>query len=106
MNIKTNSKTKTSVIAILSIAMISSAILGSISIQNFQQYAIGQTNKESKAESPDEYKNISSNIVASPNSNTSSMVLANTSKSTTKEFWINTVHYDGLTNINAGIKCD
>ena len=39
--------------------MISSAILGSISIQNFQQYAIGQTNKESKAESPDEYKNIS-----------------------------------------------
>ena len=48
MNIKTNSKTTTSVIAILSIAMISSAILGSISIQNFQQYAIGQTNKESK----------------------------------------------------------
>ena len=107
MNIKTNSKTKTTaIIAILSIAMISSAILGSISIQNFQQYAIGQTNKESKAESPDEYKNISSNIVASPNSNTSSMVLTNTSKSTTKEFWINTVHYDGLTNINAGVKCD
>jgi hypothetical protein len=109
MNIKINSKTKitTSIFAILSIAMITSAISGSISIQNFQQYAIGQTNKDSKAESPDEYKNISSNtVVASPNSNTSSMILANISKSTIKEFWINTVHFDGLTNINAGVKCD
>ena len=45
--------------------MITSAILGSISIQNLQQNVIGQTNKESKAESTDEYKNISSNTVAS-----------------------------------------
>jgi plastocyanin len=28
------------------------------------------------------------------------------SKSTNKEFWINTVHLDGMTNINAGVKCD
>jgi len=27
-------------------------------------------------------------------------------QTTSKEFWINTVHFDGLTNINAGIKCD
>jgi plastocyanin len=27
-------------------------------------------------------------------------------QTTNKEFWINTVHFDGLTNINAGIKCD
>ena len=107
MKIKTNSKTTSSVIVILSIAMITSAILGSISIQNFQQYIMGQTNKESKAESTGEYKNTSSNvIVASPNSNTSSIVLVNPPKSTTKEFWINTVHFDGLTNINASIKCD
>ena len=28
------------------------------------------------------------------------------SKSTNKEFWINTVHLDGMTNINAAMKCD
>jgi hypothetical protein len=106
MNIKTNSKTKTTIIAILSVAMITSAILGSVSIQNFQQYVMGQINKEYKAESPGEYKNISSNAVSSPNSNTSSMVLVNPPKTTNKEFWINTVHFDGLTNINAGVKCD
>jgi hypothetical protein len=106
MNIKTNSKTKTTIIAILSVAMITSAILGSVSIQNFQQYVMGQINKEYKAESPGEYKNISSNAVSSPNSNTSSMVLVNPSKAINKEFWINTVHFDGLTNINAGVKCD
>jgi plastocyanin len=27
-------------------------------------------------------------------------------QSTNKEFWINTVHLDGMTNINAGVKCD
>ena len=27
-------------------------------------------------------------------------------QTTNKEFWINTVHFDGMTNINAGIKCD
>jgi hypothetical protein len=27
-------------------------------------------------------------------------------QSTSKEFWINTVHLDGMTNINAGVKCD
>src|SRR5919199_5544512 len=27
-------------------------------------------------------------------------------QSTNKEFWINTVHLDGMTNINPGMKCD
>ncbi|MDR4511078.1 MAG: hypothetical protein MRJ93_05160 [Nitrososphaeraceae archaeon] len=27
-------------------------------------------------------------------------------QTTDKEFWINTVHFDGLTNINPGVKCD
>jgi hypothetical protein len=107
MNIKTNSKTKTTtMIAILTIAMICAVTLGSISIQNSQQYVKGQTSNEPKLESANEYKNTSSNVVASPTSYTSSMILVNPAKSTTKEFWINTVHFDGLTNINAGVKCD
>ena len=27
-------------------------------------------------------------------------------QTTNKEFWINTVHFDGMTNINAAVKCD
>jgi len=30
----------------------------------------------------------------------------NPDQTTNKEFWINTVHFDGLTNINAAVKCD
>ena len=107
MNIKTNSKTtKTAMIAIVTIAMISGAILSSISMQNLQQYAKGQTDNESKAKSADEYKSTYSATNNSTGSNDTSAILVNPAKSTNKEFWINTVHYDGLTNINAGIKCD
>ncbi len=105
-NSKTKTKTTTTMIAILTIAMIYGVTLGSVSIQNSQQYVKGQASNEPKLESANEYKNPSSNVVASPTSNTSSMVLVNPSNSTTKEFWINTVHFDGLTNINAGVKCD
>jgi plastocyanin len=39
--------------------------------------------------------------------NTSAAVkVVNSNQSTSKEFWINTVHLDGMTNINAGVKCD
>jgi hypothetical protein len=107
MNIKTNSKTiTTAMIAIVTIAMISGAILSSISMQNLQQYAKGQTDNESKAKSADEYKSTYSATNNSTGSNDTSAILVNPAKSTNKEFWINTVHYDGLTNINAGVKCD
>jgi plastocyanin len=44
---------------------------------------------------------------ASASSITTAAVKAvNTNQSTNKEFWINTVHLDGMTNINAGVKCD
>jgi hypothetical protein len=107
MNIKTNSTTtKTAMIAIVTIAMISGAILSSISMQSLQQYAKGQTDNESKAKSADEYKSTYSATNNSTGSNDTSAILVNPAKSTNKEFWINTVHYDGLTNINAGVKCD
>ena len=108
MNIKTNSKTTTTtaMIAIVTIAMISGAILSSISMQSLQQHAKGQTDNESKAKSADDYKSTSSATNNSTGSNDTSAILINPAKSTNKEFWINTVHYDGLTNINAGVKCD
>jgi plastocyanin len=39
--------------------------------------------------------------------NTAAVVKAvSPNQSTNKEFWINTVHLDGMTNVNAGVKCD
>ena len=47
------------------------------------------------------------NTAASSSSTTAVAVKAvSPNQSTNKEFWINTVHLDGMTNINAGVKCD
>ncbi len=56
-------------------------------------------------ETTNEYNKTAS---ASSSSNmTDSVVKAvNPDQTTNKEFWINTVHLDGLTNINAAVKCD
>lgn len=38
--------------------------------------------------------------------NTTTYKMVNPNQSTNKEFWINTVHLDGNTNLNPGVKCD
>ena len=38
--------------------------------------------------------------------NTTTYKMVNPNQSTNKEFWINTVHFDGNTNLNPGVKCD
>jgi plastocyanin len=40
------------------------------------------------------------------NNNVETIKTINPDKTTNKEFWINTVHLDGLTNIKAGVKCN
>ena len=39
-------------------------------------------------------------------SNATAFKTVNPSQSTNKEFWINTVHLDGNTNVHMGVKCD
>jgi Cupredoxin-like domain len=46
------------------------------------------------------------NTAASSSTTAAAVKAVNPNQSTSKEFWINTVHLDGLTNINAGVKCD
>ena len=41
-----------------------------------------------------------------PISNATTFKTVNPSQSTNKEFWINTVHLDGNTNVHMGVKCD
>ena len=56
-------------------------------------------------ETANEYNKTAS---ASSSSNMTGAVVkaVNPDQTTNKEFWINTVHLDGLTNINAAVKCD
>ena len=50
-----------------------------------------------------EYKTESAD---SNNGTEATIKTVNPNQTTNKEFWINTVHFDGLTNINAAVKCD
>lgn len=59
------------------------------------------------AEPADEYKTAPAGNANAPGNTAGAGVKAvDPSKSIEKEFWINTVHIDGMTNINAGAKCD
>jgi plastocyanin len=46
------------------------------------------------------------NTAASSSTTAVAVKAVSPNQSTNKEFWINTVHLDGMTNINAGVKCD
>src|SRR5215204_384046 len=74
---------------------------------------IGINNSQNlqKAMAEEDYPPETSITTESANSSSSSMTGAavkavNPDQTTNKEFWINTVHLDGMTNINAAVKCD
>lgn len=87
---------------VIAATILSSLILVGTSSQNIQ-HVKGQTQmqKTIETDSNSEYKN---NVAK--DSTSSTVIQTNPSNSTKKEFWINTVHLDGMTNINAGTKCD
>ena len=85
-NQKTKTKTTKAIIAAATImAVVASAamILGT----QISQYALAQTNGTAAASAGSE----------------SNPVIVNTSQTTNKEFWINTVHLDGATSLHAAV---
>jgi len=74
-------------------AALSAAMIIGINGQNLQN-ANAQTSQPG----------ITSN--ASSATNATAFITVNPSQSTDKEFWINTVHLDGMTNTHAAVKCD
>jgi plastocyanin len=50
--------------------------------------------------------NVFKTASASSSTTAAAVKVVNTNQSTNKEFWINTVHLDGTTNINASVKSD
>jgi hypothetical protein len=103
----TNSKrTQLTAVAILAASILAAAmIIGINNSQNLQKVMAQEVYPSGKntATTTDEYKTASA---AGSSSTTAAVKAVSPNQSTSKEFWINTVHLDGLTNINAGVKCD
>jgi plastocyanin len=105
----TSKKTQLTAVAIIAASVIIAAamIIGINNSQNLQKvmaqevYPSG-TSKTAKETTANEYKT----AAASSSTNAAVVKAVNPNQSTNKEFWINTVHLDGMTNINAGVKCD
>ena len=85
--------------------LIAVTVMAAISVGSVVTGISGQTLQKTFAEN-------NSTTNASAASSSSAATPATTFKtvtpnqSTNKEFWINTVHFDGNTNINPGVKCD
>ena len=93
-------------VVIIAASVVAAAmIIGINNSQNLQKvmaqevYPVGKNTTETA----NEYKTPSA---SSSNRTAAAVKAVNPNKSTDKEFWINTVHFDGMTNINAGVKCD
>ena len=94
-------------VAVIAASVVAVMIIGINNGQNLQKamaQEVYQPGTNTTTETTNEYKTAS----ASSSSNmTGALVKAvNPDQTTNKEFWINTVHLDGLTNINAAVKCD
>ncbi len=93
-----------------SIIVVASMISGINNSQNLQKamaqeyHPSGTTTTTTTTETANEYKTAS--VGSSGNSSGTTVKTVNPDQTTSKEFWINTVHFDGMTNINAAIKCD
>lgn len=85
--------------------LIAVTVMAAISVSSVVTGISGQSLQKTFAEN-----NSTTNAsAASPSSATAAATTFKTvtpNQSTNKEFWINTVHLDGNTNINAGVKCD
>jgi plastocyanin len=105
----TSKQTQLMAVAIIAASVIAAAMIVGINNGQNLQKAIAQEfyppgTSSTATETTNEY-----NTASAANSSTNAAVAVKSvspNQSTNKEFWINTVHFDGMTNINAGVKCD
>lgn len=88
--LSTTSMTAASIMAILTCAALSIGVQTQMS-----QLALAQT-----------YDSTSNGTTATSTSTVTNPITVSPNRSTDKEFWINTVHLDGMTNTHAALKCD
>jgi plastocyanin len=104
----TSKQTHLMAVAIIAASVITAAmIVGINNGQNLQKVMAEEVypSGKSKIETSNEYKTTASTASSSTNA-AAKVKTVSPNQSTSKEFWINTVHFDGMTNINAGVKCD
>jgi plastocyanin len=98
-------QTQLMAVAIIATSVVAAAmIIGINNSQNLQKVMAQEVYPSGKnTAATSKYKTAS---VASSSTIAAATKAVNPNQSTNKEFWINTVHLDGMTNINAGLKCD
>jgi len=103
----TSKQTQLMAVAIIAASVVAAAMIVGINNngQNLQKVMAQEVypSGTSTTATTNEYK-----TVAASSSTTAAAVVkvVNANQSTDKEFWINTVHLDGMTNINASVKSD
>jgi plastocyanin len=108
----TSKQTQLMAVTIIAASVITAVmIVGINNNQNLQKvmaqevYPSG-TSKTTATETSNGYKTAASAANSSTTTAAAEVKAVSPNQSTNKEFWINTVHFDGMTNINAGVKCD
>jgi plastocyanin len=96
------------VVALMAASIVVAVMISDINNSQNIQKAMAQEFYPSETiattETVNEYKTASAG--SSSNSIGATVKIVNSDRTTNKEFWINTVHFDGMTNINAAVKCD
>jgi plastocyanin len=87
-----------------SVIVVAAMIVGINNGQNLQKVMAQEVypSGTSTTATTNEYKT----VAASSSTTAAAVKVVNTNQSTNKEFWINTVHLDGTTNINASVISD
>jgi plastocyanin len=103
---KTSKQAQLTAVAIIaaSVIVVAAMIIGINNGQNLQKVMAQEVypSGTSTTATTNEYKT----VAASSSTTAAAVKVVNTNQSTNKEFWINTVHLDGTTNINASVKSD
>jgi plastocyanin len=93
-------------VAIIAASVVTAAtIIGINSGQNLQK-AMAQGSSTVAKEEANEYKNTAAVSSSSTTASSAAVKTVSPNQATNKEFWINTVHLDGMTNTHIGMKCD
>lgn len=90
-----------SVVIVVASVMITGSNI-SQNLQNAMAQEFYQSGTSTTKGETSEYMTTSSNHTLDE----AAVKVVNADQTTNKEFWINTVHFDGMTNINAAVKCD
>jgi plastocyanin len=93
-------------VAIIAASVVTAAmIIGINNGQNLQK-AMAQGSSTVAKEEANKYKNTAAVSSSSTTASSAAVKTVSPNQSTNKEFWINTVHLDGMTNTHIGMKCD